>query len=69
MPPVEATSNTDSNYGIDDKWVKIVIHFSQSGTYDGFNLPRIFWANKEWTLKELHHHYFDHHKDLFSKWY
>jgi hypothetical protein len=39
----------DSNYGIDFDWIKITIHVfrDRKGLW---NLPRVFWANKNWTL-------------------
>lgn len=33
-----------------------------------FNLPRIFWAKKSWTMKELHLNFFDYFKDIIRRW-
>tara|TARA_B110000285_G_C15092412_1_gene599869 strand:- start:1065 stop:1208 length:144 start_codon:yes stop_codon:yes gene_type:complete len=32
------------------------------------NLPRVFWAKKSWTLKELHLNFFDYFKDILVRW-
>ena len=33
------------------------------------NLPRIIWARKNWTLKQLHVEFFDLFKDLLLRWF
>lgn len=35
---------------------------------DKFNLPRVFWARKDWTLKEMHWRVFEYFRDLFVRW-
>ena len=52
LPPLEKINQTDSNYGISDEWSKFAVHFYlDSPQREKFNLPRIFWAKKTWTLK------------------
>ena len=53
--------------GIDKEWTKIALHIHR-GPQGVSNLPRIFWAKKAWTLKELHIHFFDYIKDLMRRW-
>lgn len=52
--------------GISNDWVKIVVHSYQS--MERFNLPRVIWARKDWTLKELHWNVFRYFRDLFVRW-
>lgn len=52
--------------GIDSNWVKIVVHSFQG--FDKFNLPRMIWARKDWTLKQLHWNVFAYFQDLFVRW-
>jgi hypothetical protein len=66
LPPIEQLSKTDSNMGVDSNWVKIVVHSFQG--FDKFNLPRMFWARKDWTLKQLHWNVFLYFHDLFVRW-
>jgi hypothetical protein len=67
LPPLTKISKTDSNHGIDSDWCKIAVHFLKD--VDFFNLPRVFWAKKSWTLKELHHEFFRYMRYLFYEWY
>ena len=66
LPPIEQLSKTDSNMGVDSNWVKIVVHSFQGS--EKFNLPRMFWARKDWTLKQLHWNVFAYFHDLFVRW-
>lgn len=66
LPPIEEISRTDSNMGVSLDWVKIVLHSFQG--YEKFNLPRVIWARKDWTLKELHWNVFRYFRDLFVRW-
>lgn len=66
LPPIEEISRTDSNMGISSEWVKIVVHSYQA--MDKFNLPRVIWARKDWSLKELHWEVFRYFRDLFVRW-
>jgi hypothetical protein len=66
LPPIEEISRTDSNMGVGPDWVKIVVHSFQR--YEKFNLPRVIWVRKEWTLKELHWNVFRYFRDLFVRW-
>jgi hypothetical protein len=66
LPPIEEISKTDSNMGIDNAWVKVVLH-SYCG-YEKFNLPRVLWIRKEWKLKQLHYEVFKYFRDLFVRW-
>lgn len=60
----------DDNYGIDSDWTKIVIHFfGGNNGNEFFNLPRVIWARKSWTLKELHLQFFNYFKGLLINWY
>jgi hypothetical protein len=45
------------------------MHIKKMNQPKNFNLPRLFWAKKSWTLAELHHRVFDHLKNLFYRWY
>ena len=48
--------------------MKICVHvFKQDKGLQ--NLTRFIWAQKDWTLKELHYKFFEFFKDLFIKWY
>lgn len=67
LPAIENLSKTDSNMGISTDWVKIVVHIYQSN--DKFNLPRVIWARKDWTLKELHMQVFKYFLDLLVRWF
>jgi hypothetical protein len=58
----------DNNYGIDQKWTKVCIHI-QKEAHGLLNLPRFMWVDKNWTLTELHHHFFESIKDLFKRWF
>jgi hypothetical protein len=70
MLPLGSISKTDSNNGVSDEWTKIVFHIFKEKTYLSqlMNLPRVFWAKKSWTLKELHLHSFDYFKDIMKRW-
>ena len=70
MLPLGTISKTDSNMGIDAEWTKVVFHIYQETSYrqEYINLPRIFWAKKSWTLKELHLNFFDYIKDILRRW-
>ena len=54
--PLEQTRKDDSNYGIDQSWMKMCINVYKDNKL--LNLPRFLWVNKSWTLKELHMNYF-----------
>ena len=71
MLPLGTITKTDSNMGIDAEWTKIVFHIYIEGNYRSelVNLPRIFWAKKSWTLKELHLNFFDYFKDILRRWF
>lgn len=69
LPAETAIDKYDNNYGVSYEWVKIVMHLKKKGSHNNFNLPRLFWAKKSWTLVELHHHVFNHFKNLFTRWY
>ena len=66
LPPIEEISKTDSNMGLSADWVKIVVHSFQG--YEKFNLPRVIWARKDWSLKQLHWNVFLYFRDLFVRW-
>lgn len=66
LPPIEEISRTDSNMGVGPDWVKVCVHSFQR--YEKFNLPRVIWVKKEWTLKELHWNVFGYFRDLFVRW-
>ena len=60
--PNNQIKNDDSNYCIDSEWTKIVVHiYKEAGL---MNLPRIIWAKKSWTLKQLHLEFFKLFHDL-----
>ena len=68
MPTVDEITPDDSNNGIDNSWVKICVNvFKQDRGLQ--NLTRFLWAQKDWTLKELHYQFFEYFKDLFVRWY
>lgn len=68
MLPPERINSEDSNNGIDSAWTKIVIHQLKEGS-GHFNLPRVIWARKDWTLQELHQRVFEYYRDIFVRWY
>lgn len=69
LPPLTQLNKSDCNYGIDSNWVKIVVHTFKEGHAGLYNLPRILWARKDWSLKRLHMAVFDYYKELFVRWY
>ena len=48
LPPAMQINKTDNNMGVDSNWTKIVVHIMQGN--QRFNLPRVFWARKNWHL-------------------
>lgn len=66
LPSIETIKKDDSNNGLDQDWCKIFYHIFKDGTL--LNLPRLFYAKKSWTLKELHVQFFESVKDLISRW-
>ena len=68
IPSIDKVKKDDSNYGIDQEWVKVCIHIFRDQT-GLLNLPRFIWVNKNWSLKELHLHFFKYIKDLLIRWY
>ena len=58
----------DSNNGVDPMWVKVCIHQLKEG-FGHFNLPRVVWVRKDWSLKELHMRIFEYYRDIFERWY
>jgi len=57
LPPLEQIRKDDSNHGISEEWCKVCVNVFKTG--EGlFNLPRIIWVKKSWTLKEVHYHFF-----------
>ena len=68
MLPQHKINSVDSNNGVDLVWTKIIIHQLKEGQ-ENFSLPRIIWARKDWTLKELHQRVFEYFRDLFVRWY
>ena len=54
LPSLELIDKFDSNYGIDKNWVKLVIHIQKDHSVGHFNLPRVLWVRKDWTLKQMH---------------
>ena len=67
LPPTTQLSKSDSNYGINDDWTKIVVHIG-TDRKKKTNLPRVIWAKKSWTLKELHMDFFAQFKDAIYRW-
>ena len=67
MPPIEQIKKDDSNNGIDKQWTKVFFHIYKQG--EGLlNLPRMIYANKSWTLKQLHLHFYFNVKDSLARW-
>lgn len=69
LPPITQISKVDSNMGIAEPWTKVVLHTLKDGYLGFFNLPRILWVKKDWTLQELHWNVFNHFKELMLRWY
>lgn len=69
LPPPMQVNKYDSNYGIDNNWVKLTMHIQKDDTVGHFNLPRVVWVRKDWTLKEMHWNIFNHYRELFLRWY
>ena len=55
--------------GIDSAWVKLVVHTFKEGQAGLYNLPRVIWVRKDWSLKRLHLAVFDYFKELFVRWF
>jgi hypothetical protein len=61
-PRLDGLDKYDDNFGVGDEWTKVVIQMMQVqkqsySTYTvskTFNIPRIVWVNKKWTLKQVH---------------
>ena len=69
LPPQPEVDKFDCNMGVADPWIKIVLHQNKNGHTGHFNLPRLLWVKKTWTLVELHQFVFDYFRHLFTKWY
>eukprot|EP00347_Sterkiella_histriomuscorum_P018454 403345455 len=62
LPPLESSSKSDSNYGVDEKFTKVVTYMmtSQKMQYSSSyqirqnNIPRILWIDKTKSLYEVH---------------
>lgn len=53
--------------GIDSEWTKICVHMLKDN--GSFNLPRIIYAKKSWTLKQLHIEFYREYRDIFYRWF
>ena len=69
FPDKSKIDKFDSNYGLSSEWVKVPIHIRKNGMQDYFNLPRLIWVKKSWTLVQLHEHVFHYFRYLFKKWF
>jgi len=80
MPPVEKCSNSDSNHGLGDDWVKMVIQvkypekssYSYSSyytNYKSFPVPRVLWLKKSWTLQQVHYSFFLFFRQVVKNWF
>jgi hypothetical protein len=69
LPAQQAVDKFDNNYGVAEPWVKIALHLQKNGMASNYNLPRILWIKKTWTLVEMHQNIFNHFRDLFLRWY
>jgi hypothetical protein len=75
--PREASDKFDSNYCISEDWTKSVTYmvmlqkaqYSYHTSIKPFNIPRIMWMNKNWTLLEVHHQVFKFFRHAFSELY
>jgi hypothetical protein len=67
MPPIDQIKKDDSNNGIDKQWTKVFFHIFKDGS-GLLNLPRLMYAKKSWSLKELHLNFFHNVKDLLGRW-
>ena len=65
LPDKTEVDKYDCNYGLSSEWVKLPIHARKNNSHGLFNLPRIIWVKKSWTLVELHHCLFNHYRLLF----
>lgn len=69
LPAQPEIDKFDNNMGVADPWIKIVVHQNKNSLTGHFNLPRLLWVKKTWTMVELHHFVFDYFRNLFLKWY
>ena len=67
LPPITLIKKDDSNYGIDQDWVKICVHMIKDNA--PLNLARFVWARKSWTLKQLHVEFFTLYRELIYRWF
>lgn len=51
------------------QWQKNQYSYSNPFTTRFITLPRMFWVNKNWSLKQLHHEIFKFLIKIFYKWY
>lgn len=77
LPTPEASSKSDSNYGIADEWTKTPIYmmtpqrnqYSSYVTIKASNIPRLVWLNKNWSLHQVHLEVFRFFRYAFSAFY
>lgn len=69
LPPMEKCSNSDSNHGLGDDWVKMIVmikyperssysYSSYYTSYKSFPVPRILWLRKSWNMQQVHFKFF-----------
>ena len=64
----------DQNHKVAAKWVKVCLLISKNFEaldkcgHERFNLPRILWLKKTWSLAKVHHVVYKHFRQLFVNW-
>ena len=64
----------DQNHGVSANWVKLCLLISKNfdsldkGGHERFNLPRVLWVKKRWSLARLHQQVYRHFRQLFINW-
>lgn len=76
MPKLKAENLLpfDQNHGVSANWVKLCLLISKNfdsldkGGHERFNLPRVLWVKKRWSLARLHQQIYRHFRQLFINW-
>lgn len=80
LPPMEKCSNSDSNHGLGDDWVKMVVmvkypekssysYSSYYTSYKSFPVPRVLWLKKSWNMQQVHWKFFTFFRQVIKNWY
>jgi len=76
LPVMEKCNNSDNNHGLGEEWTKLVISikypekssYSYYTSYNAFQVPRILYVKKSWTMQQVHLHFFVFFRKVFNNW-